>query len=44
MPILRKNVSLFLTLFLFSFAAFMAFQIIPGDSVIATLGTEATPE
>ena len=44
MPILRKTVILFLTLFLFSFAAFMAFQIIPGDSVIATLGTEATPE
>ncbi len=44
MPILRKTISLFLTLFLFSFAAFMAFQIIPGDAVIATLGTEATPE
>lgn len=44
MPILRKTVSLFLTLFLFSFAAFMAFQIIPGDSVVAMLGTEATPE
>ena len=44
MQILRKTVSLILTLFLFSFAAFMAFQIIPGDSVIATLGTEATPE
>ena len=44
MYIVRKTVSLILTLFLFSFAAFMAFQIIPGDSVIATLGTEATPE
>ena len=44
MYILRKTVSLFLTLFLFSFAAFMAFQIIPGDSVVAMLGTEATPE
>ena len=44
MSILKKTVSLFLTLFLFSFAAFMAFQIIPGDSVIAMLGTEATPE
>lgn len=44
MNFLRKTVSLILTLFLFSFAAFMAFQIIPGDSVIAMLGTEATPE
>lgn len=44
MHIARKTVSLILTLFLFSFAAFMAFQIIPGDSVIAMLGTEATPE
>ena len=44
MHIFRKTVSLILTLFLFSFAAFMAFQIIPGDSVTAMLGTEATPE
>lgn len=44
MHIARKTVSLILTLFLFSFAAFMAFQIIPGDSVTAMLGTEATPE
>ncbi len=44
MHIARKTVSLILTMFLFSFAAFMAFQIIPGDSVIAMLGTEATPE
>ena len=44
MHILQKTVSLILTLFLFSFAAFMAFQIIPGDSVTAMLGTEATPE
>ena len=44
MHIIRKTVSLILTLFLFSFAAFMAFQIIPGDSVVSMLGTEATPE
>ena len=44
MPIIKKTVSLILTLFLFSFAAFMAFQIIPGDSVVAMLGTEASPE
>ncbi len=44
MHIVRKTVSLILTMFLFSFTAFMAFQIIPGDSVTAMLGTEATPE
>ena len=44
MHIAKKTISLILTLFLFSFAAFMAFQIIPGDSVTAMLGTEATPE
>ena len=44
MYIARKTVSLILTLFLFSFTAFMAFRIIPGDAVTAMLGTEATPE
>lgn len=44
MYIVRKTVSLILTLFLFSFSAFMAFHIIPGDSVTAMLGTEATEE
>ena len=44
MHIVRKTISLILTMFLFSFTAFMAFQIIPGDSVTAMLGTEATPE
>ena len=33
-----------MTLFLVSVAAFLAFQIIPGDVVTSILGTEATPE
>lgn len=33
-----------MTLFLVSVAAFVAFQIIPGDVVTSILGTEATPE
>ena len=44
MYIARKTVSLILALFLFSFTAFMAFRVIPGDAVTAMLGTEATPE
>ena len=33
-----------MTLFLVSVAAFLAFQVIPGDVVRSILGTEATPE
>ena len=33
-----------MTLFLVSVAAFLAFQVIPGDVVTSILGTEATPE
>ena len=44
MVLIKKTLSLILTLLLFSFAAFMAFQVIPGDSVTAMLGTEATQE
>ena len=33
-----------MTLFVVSVAAFLAFQIIPGDVVASILGTEATPE
>ena len=44
MILIKKAVSLLLTLLLVSFTVFMAFQIIPGDSVIASLGTEATPQ
>ena len=42
--IVKKIVTLIMTLFLVSVAAFIAFQIIPGDVVGAILGTEATPE
>ena len=42
--IVKKIVTLIMTLFLVSVAAFIAFQIIPGDVVTSILGTEATPE
>ena len=41
---LKKLITLIMTLFLVSVAAFLAFQIIPGDVVMSILGTEATPE
>ncbi len=42
--IIKKIITLIMTLFLVSVAAFLAFQIIPGDVVTSILGTEATPE
>lgn len=40
----KKIVTLIMTLFLVSAAAFLAFEIIPGDVVASILGTEGTPE
>ncbi len=40
----KKIITLIMTLFIVSVAAFIAFQIIPGDVVTSILGTEATPE
>lgn len=40
----KKLITLIMTLFLVSVAAFLAFQIIPGDVVGSILGTEATEE
>ena len=40
----KKLITLIMTLFLVSVAAFLAFQVIPGDVVTSILGTEATPE
>lgn len=40
----KKIVTLIMTLFVVSVAAFLAFQLIPGDVVNSILGTEATPE
>ena len=42
--ILKKLITLIMTLFFVSVAAFLAFQVIPGDVVTSILGTEATPE
>ena len=41
---IKKIITLIMTVFLVSVAAFLAFQIIPGDVVTSILGTEATPE
>jgi peptide/nickel transport system permease protein/oligopeptide transport system permease protein len=41
---LKKTAALLITLFLVSLFTFTAFQIIPGDSVLTSLGTSATPE
>lgn len=40
----KKIGVLIITLFLVSFITFFAFSVIPGDSAIASLGTDATPE
>lgn len=42
--IIRKLGAFIVTLFLVSIGAFIAFMVIPGDSAIAMLGTDATPE
>ena len=42
--ILKKILTLIITLFIVSVATFLVFQIIPGDAVSSILGTEATPE
>ena len=41
---IKKIITLIITLFVVSFLTFIAFQIIPGDSAIKSLGTNATPE
>jgi ABC-type dipeptide/oligopeptide/nickel transport system permease component len=42
--ILRKLVTLIITLFIVSLLAFLAFQVIPGSPATNILGTNATPE
>lgn len=42
--VLKKIVTLIITLFIVSIATFVAFTIIPGDVVTAILGTDATEE
>ncbi len=41
---IKKIITLIITLFVVSFLTFIAFQIIPGDSALSMLGTDATPE
>lgn len=40
----KKIGLMLLTMFIVSFLAFLAFQVIPGDPAVKLLGTEATPE
>ena len=42
--ILRKLLTLIITLFIVSLLAFLAFQVIPGSPATSMLGTNATPE
>ncbi|WP_310604685.1 ABC transporter permease [Anaerosporobacter sp.] len=42
--IIRKISTLIITLFIVSIFTFTAFQVIPGDSAVNTLGMDATPE
>lgn len=42
--VLKKFLTLIITLLLISVLAFVAFQVIPGDPTTKMLGTEATPE
>ena len=42
--LVRKSAILLLTLFLVSLAVFFAFHVIPGDSAMLILGTEASEE
>lgn len=42
--ILRKTITLIITLFMVSLLAFLAFQVIPGSPATRMLGTNATPE
>lgn len=42
--IITKISTLILTLFIVSIFTFTAFQVIPGDSVLSTLGMDASPE
>ncbi len=42
--LIKKIITLILALFVVSFLTFIAFQLIPGDSALKSLGTDATPE
>lgn len=42
--IIKKIITLIVALLLISIIVFLAFSVIPGDSVVAKLGTNATPE
>lgn len=41
---IKKFCTLIITLFIISFVTFLAFQVIPGDSAVTALGTDASPD
>lgn len=42
--LIKKFVSMLITLLIVSFLVFLAFDLIPGDAAVSKLGTQATPE
>ncbi len=42
--LMKKTITLILTLLTVTFLTFIAFEVIPGDSATLSLGTDATPE
>ena len=42
--ILKKIISLIITLLVISFVTFLMFEVLPGDAAISRLGDKATPE
>lgn len=42
--VVKKMISMFITLLIVSFLVFFAFDLIPGDAATSRLGTQATPE
>ena len=42
--LIRKFISMIVTILAVAFLVFLAFDVIPGDPATAQLGTQATPE
>ena len=42
--LMKKTITLILTLLTVTFLTFIAFEVIPGDSATLSLGTDSTPE
>ena len=42
--VIKKIITMLITVLFVSFFVFLAFELIPGDAAVAKLGTNATPE